>query len=87
MFFQPEERKAELRKHPFFQLHCEVRNGKGLIAMDRGGTSDPYLKCTQARLVPAAAPPSQRGHCQTGVRFGRLSERRPKTGPVRITSV
>ena len=38
----------ELRKHPFFKLHVEVRNGKGLIAMDRGGTSDPYLKCIQA---------------------------------------
>ena len=37
----------ELRKHPFFKLHFEVRNGKGLIAMDRGGTSDPYLKCIQ----------------------------------------
>ena len=37
----------ELRKHPFFKLHVEVRNGKGLIAMDRGGTSDPYLKCIQ----------------------------------------
>ena len=44
---QPEERKMELRKHPFFKLHFEVRNGKGLIAMDRGGTSDPYLKCIQ----------------------------------------
>ena len=37
----------ELRKHPFFKLHVEVRNGKGLIAMDRGGTSDPYVLIKQ----------------------------------------
>ena len=27
----------ELRKHPFFRLDCDVKGGKGLIAMDRGG--------------------------------------------------
>lgn len=40
-----EERKIELRKHPFFKIHSHVNSGKGLIAMDRGGRSDPYLKC------------------------------------------
>ena len=40
----------ELRKHPFFKLHVEVRSGTGLIAMDRGGVSDPYLKCIQGRF-------------------------------------
>ena len=47
---QPEERKMELRKHPFFKQHVEVRSGTGLIAMDRGGVSDPYLKCIQGRF-------------------------------------
>ncbi|TRY67420.1 hypothetical protein TCAL_09079 [Tigriopus californicus] len=59
-----EERKIELRKHPFFKIHTHVNSGKGLIAMDRGGTSDPYLKCIhgqeklfQTRVVQKTTSP------------------------------
>ncbi|KAG1658742.1 Multiple C2 and transmembrane domain-containing protein [Nymphon striatum] len=35
---------SSLRQHPFFQLDVHLRNGKGMIAMDTSGTSDPYVK-------------------------------------------
>lgn len=37
-------RESELRKHSFFQLHVRLVSGKGLVAMDKSGTSDPYVK-------------------------------------------
>lgn len=46
---QEAERKMEFRKHPYFKLDVVIASGKQLIAMDRGGTSDPYVKCVQAQ--------------------------------------
>ncbi len=37
LLFQMEEKKVELRKHPFFRIEASVGSGKGLLAMDRGG--------------------------------------------------
>lgn len=37
-------RESELRKHSFFQLRVMLISGKGLVAMDKSGTSDPYVK-------------------------------------------
>ena len=38
-----------MRKHPYFKLDIVIASGKHLIAMDRGGTSDPYVKCIQGQ--------------------------------------
>lgn len=38
MSFQAEEKRIELRKHPYFRLDVVIASGKNLIAMDRGGT-------------------------------------------------
>lgn len=37
-------REAALRQHSFFQLRIYLRRGQGLAAMDKNGTSDPYVK-------------------------------------------
>lgn len=37
-------RESELRKYSFFQLRVMLISGKGLVAMDKSGTSDPYVK-------------------------------------------
>ena len=34
-----------LRKYPFFKIQAHLINGRDLLAMDRGGVSDPYVKC------------------------------------------
>ncbi|KAF7989203.1 hypothetical protein HCN44_007733 [Aphidius gifuensis] len=37
-------RELALRQHAFFQLHLHLRRGTNLVAMDRCGASDPYVK-------------------------------------------
>ncbi|CAG9762330.1 unnamed protein product [Ceutorhynchus assimilis] len=37
-------REATLRQHTFFQLRIYLRRGHGLVAMDKNGLSDPYVK-------------------------------------------
>lgn len=45
------ERKEKLSKFPYFRIEMSILNGKELIAMDRGGTSDPYVKVVQVRTI------------------------------------
>ena len=42
------ERREQLSKFPYFRIEMSILNGRELIAMDRGGTSDPYVKVVQA---------------------------------------
>ncbi|KZC04883.1 Multiple C2 and transmembrane domain-containing protein 1, partial [Dufourea novaeangliae] len=37
-------RELALRQHAFFQLRLHIRRGTNLVAMDRCGASDPYVK-------------------------------------------
>uniref|UniRef100_A0A182NHJ8 C2 domain-containing protein n=1 Tax=Anopheles dirus TaxID=7168 RepID=A0A182NHJ8_9DIPT len=41
---QQRRREAQLRQHSFFQLRVHLISGHGLVAMDKSGTSDPYVK-------------------------------------------
>ncbi|XP_020291510.1 multiple C2 and transmembrane domain-containing protein 1, partial [Pseudomyrmex gracilis] len=38
------KREQALRQHAFFQLRLHIRRGTNLVAMDRCGASDPYVK-------------------------------------------
>ncbi|KAL6422907.1 hypothetical protein ACFW04_010433 [Cataglyphis niger] len=38
------KREQALRQHAFFQLRLHIRKGANLVAMDRCGASDPYVK-------------------------------------------
>ncbi|XP_015597885.1 multiple C2 and transmembrane domain-containing protein isoform X2 [Cephus cinctus] len=38
------KRELALRQHAFFQLRLHIRRGSNLVAMDRCGASDPYVK-------------------------------------------
>lgn len=38
------KREANLRQHSFFQLRVHLICGNDLVAMDKSGTSDPYVK-------------------------------------------
>ncbi|KAL1114806.1 hypothetical protein AAG570_007630, partial [Ranatra chinensis] len=37
-------RESALRQHAFFQLRVNLKRGNDLIARDKSGTSDPYVK-------------------------------------------
>ena len=45
------ERKEQLSKFPYFRIEMSILNGRELIAMDRGGTSDPYVKVVQVSPI------------------------------------
>ena len=45
------ERKEHLSKFPYFRIEMSILNGRELIAMDRGGTSDPYVKVVQVSAL------------------------------------
>ncbi|XP_033608246.1 multiple C2 and transmembrane domain-containing protein isoform X2 [Cryptotermes secundus] len=38
------KRESSLRQHSFFELRVHLRRGVNLVARDKGGTSDPYVK-------------------------------------------
>ena len=46
-----EERSEHLGKFPYFRIEMSILNGRELIAMDRGGTSDPYVKVVQVTTI------------------------------------
>ena len=45
--FQPEEKTHALTSSPYFHLRLNIIRGSDLAVMDRGGTSDPYVKIMQ----------------------------------------
>ena len=44
---QPEEKEDILSQSPYFRVEVSILCGRELIAMDRGGTSDPYVRIMQ----------------------------------------
>merc|ERR1711981_1045670 len=60
-----EERRKSLRMYTYFRLEIHLLQGNDLLAMDRGGVSDPYVKCLhgqdklfQSRPIPKTLNPS-----------------------------
>ena len=47
VYFQAEEKEDILSKSPYFRVEVSILCGRELIAMDRGGTSDPYVMIMQ----------------------------------------
>ena len=48
---QPEEKTEALSISPYFHIRLKVISGHDLVVMDRGGTSDPYVKVMQSGKV------------------------------------
>ena len=44
---QAKEKEEILSKSPYFRVEVSILCGRELIAMDRGGTSDPYVRIMQ----------------------------------------
>ena len=44
---KPEEKTCALTSSPYFHLRLVIIRGSDLAVMDRGGTSDPYVKIMQ----------------------------------------
>ena len=45
-----EEKLARFRDSSYFRVEVSILCGRDLIAMDRGGTSDPYVQASCNRL-------------------------------------
>ena len=46
-YFKDEEKLAMLKSNSYFRVEVSILCGRELIAMDRGGTSDPYVMIRQ----------------------------------------
>jgi len=51
-----EDKQLILTKSPYFRIELAILSGQNLVAMDRGGTSDPYVKVLQGDDVLHKTP-------------------------------